>query len=256
MKVLCSKNLNCLFLLLLIVVSFVQNLDSKQFSKGEPKNFKEMIKKLKTQSLIESDKLFVFGFIQEYLEESLLKSSTGQNKEIIDNINAMNDLFQDKIQIKFYYFLNNDIDNSFIFLIKNGQVIIEKQIEDIQNSLNIHNLINLIKKGNLERKILKQLKAIFTKKKQNIRKEKRINMELIEKEVEPKSDDNKNAKILIKSFVSLICAVLTGVLAFFLLKYSVEWATTSKCAINRGEDEKMNNILYEMSKDFDFIFVD
>ena len=69
MKVLCSKNLNCLFLLLLIVVSFVQNLDSKQFSNGEPKNFKEMIKKLKTQSLIESDKLFVFGFIQEYLEE-------------------------------------------------------------------------------------------------------------------------------------------------------------------------------------------
>ena len=50
MKVLCSKNLNCLFLLLLIVVSFVQNLDSKQFPKGEPKNFKEMIKKLKTQS--------------------------------------------------------------------------------------------------------------------------------------------------------------------------------------------------------------
>ena len=88
----------------------------------------------------------------------------------------MNDLFQDKIQIKFYYFLNNDIDNSFIFLIKNGQVIIEKQIEDIQNSLNIHNLITLLKKGNLERKILKQLKAIFTKKKQNIRKEKRINM--------------------------------------------------------------------------------
>lgn len=260
MKALCSKNLNLLFLLLFLVVSFVQNLDSNQVSSEDPKNFKEIIKNIKDQSLIESDKLFAFCFIQKNLEESLRKNSMEERKDIINNINYINNLFQDKIQIKFFYFLNNEIENSFIFLIKNGKIVLEKEIEDIQITLNVHNLIRLLEKGNLDKKIIKKIKSNFKTKKQNIRKENRINLELLEKEAEPKPDDNKNEIFLIKKFcLSFFCAVLTGLFLILILKYSAEWATKSKSAINRykdkSKDKKINYILEDLRKNFDIIFI-